>query len=102
VNWQKAAEIAERTNAVEDRNTATRNLAAMYQRADRHQDAIPLLEKYLTWVPNDVEVKRALASSYRATGQNDKALAIEKEVGGGPATPGPAAASASTMNADAA
>ncbi len=99
VYWQKAAEIAERVNAAEDRNTATRNLAAMYQRANRHQDAIPLLEKYLTWVPNDVEVKRALASSYRATGQNDKASAIEKEVGAGPTTPEPATASASTMNA---
>lgn len=98
VYWQKAAEIAERVNAAEDRNTATRNLAAMYQRANRHQDAIPLLEKYLTWVPNDVEVKRALATSYRATGQNDKASAIEKEVGAGP-TPGPATGSASTMNA---
>jgi len=88
VYWQKAAEVAERVNAVEDRNTATRNLAAMYQRANRHKEAIPLLEKYLTWVPNDVEVKRALATSYRATGQNDKALALEKEVGPGPTTPG--------------
>jgi tetratricopeptide (TPR) repeat protein len=99
VYWQKAAEIAERVNAVEDRNTATRNLAAMYQRANRHQDAIPLLEKYLTWVPNDVEVKRALATSYRATGQTDKAVAIEKEVGPGEGTPTPASGSATAMNA---
>lgn len=100
VYWQKAAEVAERANAVEDRNTATRNLAAMYQRANRHQEAIPLLEKYLTWVPNDVEVKRALAISYRATGQNDKALALEKEVGPGPAAPGqPGAGAANAMNA---
>lgn len=88
--WQKAAEIAERTNAVEDRNVATRNLGAMYQRANRHQDAVPILEKYLTWVPNDVEVKRALASSYRATGQNDKAQVLEREVGAPPAAAGPA------------
>jgi tetratricopeptide (TPR) repeat protein len=100
VYWQKAAEVAERANAVEDRNTATRNLAAMYQRANRHQEAIPLLEKYLTWVPNDVEVKRALASSYRATGQNDKASTLEKEVGVGPATPAqPASGTAGTMAA---
>ncbi len=99
VYWQKAAEIAERINAAEDRNTATRNLAAMYQRANRHQDAIPLLEKYLTWVPNDVEVKRALATSYRATGQTDKAVAIEKEVGPGEGTPAPASGSATAMNA---
>ena len=100
VYWQKAAEVAERTNAVEDRNTATRNLAASYQRANRNQEAIPLLEKYLTWVPNDIEVKRALASSYRATGQNDKASALEKEVGPGPAAAGqPATGAAGAMNA---
>jgi tetratricopeptide (TPR) repeat protein len=98
VSWQKAAEVAERANAVDDRNTATRNLAAMYQRANRHQEAVPLLEKYLTWVPNDVEAKRALASSYRATGQNDKASTLEKEVGPGPTTPG-TAGPASAMNA---
>ena len=47
-------------------------------------------------------MKRALASSYRATGQNDKAAAIEKEVGvaaPAPALPSPAAASAGAMNA---
>jgi len=100
--WKKAAEIAEQTNAVEDRNAATRNLGAVYQRVGRHQEAIPVLEKYLTWVPNDTEVKRALAGSYRATGQNDKAAAIEKEVGAAPggAAGAPAAGgSASAMNA---
>jgi tetratricopeptide (TPR) repeat protein len=98
VYWNKAAEVAERSNSVEDRNTATRNLGAIYQRANRHQDAISVLEKYLTWVPNDVEVKRALVSSYRATGQNGKAQALEKEVGPGPADAGqPAAASAGAM-----
>jgi tetratricopeptide (TPR) repeat protein len=98
--WKQAADIAERTNAVEDRNTATRNLGAMYQRANRHQEAIPVLEKYLTWVPNDVEVKRALATSYRAAGQTDKAQAIEKEVGAPPAAEGqaPAGQSAGAMN----
>jgi tetratricopeptide (TPR) repeat protein len=100
VYWKQAADIAERINAVEDRNTATRNLGAMYQRANQHQQAIPVLEKYLTWVPNDVEVKRALASSYRATGQTEKAQAIEKEVGGAPAAAAPAGSpSAAAMNA---
>jgi tetratricopeptide (TPR) repeat protein len=100
--WQKAAEIGERTNAVEDRNAATRNLGAVYQKVNRHKDAIPVLEKYLTWVPKDTEVKRALASSYLATGQTEKAEAIEKEVGpapGGAAAGSPAAASAGAMNA---
>jgi tetratricopeptide (TPR) repeat protein len=93
--WQKAAEIGERANEVEDRNSATRNLGAMYQRAGRHQDAVPVLEKYLNWVPQDVAVKRALATSYRATGQTAKAGAIEKEVGAAPPAAGGAAAGAS-------
>jgi len=101
VYWQKAAEIAERTNAVEDRNVATRNLGAMYQKAGRHQDAVPVLERYVGWVPKDAEVKRALAVSYRATGQNDKAAVLEKEVGVAPAAAGAGAAggSAAAMNA---
>ena len=100
--WEKASEIGERTNTVEDRNVATRNLGAMYQKAGRHQDAIKALEKYLSWVPQDAEVKRALATSYRSAGQNDKAAALEKEVGvaaPGAGTPSPAAASAGAMNA---
>jgi tetratricopeptide (TPR) repeat protein len=101
VYWEKAAEIAERTNAVEDRNVATRNLGAMYQRANRHKEAIQALEKYLAWAPKDTEVKRALASSYRATGETDKAVALEKEVGVAPAAAGPPSVqggTASVMN----
>ena len=90
--FQKASEIAERVNEVEDRNTATRNWGALLQRAGRHQEAVPVLEKYVGWVPKDAEVKRALASSYRATGQTEKALALEKEVGPAPAGADQAAA----------
>ena len=101
VYFQKASEIAERTNAVEDRNAATRNWGASLQRAGKHQEAIPVLEKYIGWVPNDPEVKRALATSYRAVGQTDKAAALEKEVGPAPggAAASPAAAGAGEMNA---
>jgi tetratricopeptide (TPR) repeat protein len=100
VYFQRASEIAERTNAVEDRNVATRNWGAALQRSGKHKEAIPVLEKYVAWVPNDVEVKRALATSYRATGENAKAETIEKEVGAGPAAPAsPAAGTASAMNA---
>jgi tetratricopeptide (TPR) repeat protein len=101
--WQQAAEIAERANATEDRNVATRNLGAMYQRANRHADAVRVLERYVSWVPNDNEVKRALAASYRSTGQAEKAAALEKEAGVAPAAPAgsPSAAggAASAMNA---
>ena len=102
VYFQKASQVAEQTNAVEDRNAATRNWGALLQRSGRHQEAIPVLEKYVAWVPKDVEVKRALASSYRATGQNDKAKVIEDEVGVAPPAPGqaaPGAASADEMSA---
>ncbi len=92
IYFQQASQLAEQTNAVEDRNAATRNWGALLQRAGRHQEAIPVLEKYVRWVPNDAEVKRALASSYRATGQNDKAKVIEDEVGVAPAAAGQAAA----------
>jgi tetratricopeptide (TPR) repeat protein len=95
VYFQKAAQIAEQTNAVEDRNAATRNWGALLQRAGRHQDAIPVLEKYVGWMPKDVEVKRALASSYRATGQTDKAKAIDDEVGVAAAPAGQPSAGAS-------
>jgi tetratricopeptide (TPR) repeat protein len=98
--FQKASEIAEQTNSVEDRNLATRNWGALLQRAGRHQEAVPVLEKYVGWVPNDVDVKRALATSYRSTGQNDKAQVIEKEVGAAPAAAGPAgSAAAAKMSA---
>jgi tetratricopeptide (TPR) repeat protein len=92
--FQKASEIAEQTNSVEDRNLATRNWGALLQRAGRHQEAVPVLEKYVGWVPKDVDVQRALATSYRSTGQTDKAQAIEKEVGAAPAAAGPAGSAA--------
>jgi tetratricopeptide (TPR) repeat protein len=97
--FQQASEIAERTNAVEDRNVATRNWGALLQRSGKHGEAIPVLEKYVGWVPTDAEVKRALAGSYRAVGQTEKAQAIEKEVGVAPAAPSGAGASAGQMNA---
>jgi tetratricopeptide (TPR) repeat protein len=95
--FQKASEIAEQTNSVEERNLATRNWGALLQRSGKHQEAIPVLEKYVGWMPKDVEVKRALALSYRATGQNDKAEAIDKEVG---AAPGGGAAAAAGAGAE--
>ena len=92
--FQKASEIAEQTNSVEDRNLATRNWGALLQRTGRHQEAVPVLEKYVAWVPSDVDVKRALATSYRSIGQTDKAAAIEKEVGIAPPAANPAGSAA--------
>ena len=88
VYLQKAAEIATAANLPEDRNLATFNLAAVLQRANRDDEAAAALERYVGWVPKDVEAKRALAGIYRATGKVDKAKAIEAEVGAAPAPAG--------------
>jgi tetratricopeptide (TPR) repeat protein len=85
VYLQKAADIATAANMAEDRNQATFNLAAVLQRQNRNEEAAAALERYLGWVPNDVEAKRALAGTYRATGKLDKAKALEAQAGVGPA-----------------
>lgn len=62
-----------------ERNSATFNLAAMYQRAEQHPEAVIELRKYLEWVPGDNDARRALATSLRASGQTDAAMEVEKE-----------------------
>jgi tetratricopeptide (TPR) repeat protein len=85
VYFQKAADIAAAANMTEDRNQATFNLAAVLQRQNRNDEAIATLERYLGWVPGDVEAKKALAALYRTTGKTDKAKVLEQEL---LATPG--------------
>lgn len=82
VYLRKAKDVAA-ANAREfgkDRNAATFNLAAMLQRADRHQEAAEELKAYVAWDPSDVDAKRALAQSLRATGQDEAAAAIDREL----------------------
>lgn len=82
VYLRKAKDVAA-ANAREfgkDRNAATFNLAAMLQRADRHQEAAEELKAYVAWDPSDVDAKRALAQSLRATGQAEEAAAIDREL----------------------
>lgn len=82
ISWfERAAAAAARGDFPQERNQATYNLAAMLQRAERHAEAAAALEKYLTWVPDDENAKRALAASYRATGRTEKARALEGQVG---------------------
>jgi tetratricopeptide (TPR) repeat protein len=102
VYLQKAAEIATAANLPEERNQATFNLAAVLQRKNRNDEAAAALERYIGWVPNDVEAKRALAGLYRASGKVDQAKALEAQAGVGAATSGaPAAGTAKggAMNA---
>lgn len=63
-----------------DRNAATFNLAAMYQRTDQHALAVAELRKYVGWEPGDIDARRALASSLRATGQTAEAAEVERQV----------------------
>ncbi len=79
--FAKAAELAEADARFNDlRNQATFNVAAMHQRADRHEQAITALRKYVVWVPGDVEARKALAVSLRATGKAEEAAALDKDL----------------------
>ena len=87
VYFGRAADISAAANLVEDRNSATYNLAAMLQRANRNEEAIAALERFIGWVPKDVEAKKALAGLYRSTGKTEKAKALEQELLAMGATP---------------
>lgn len=80
--FKKAQEVAmaDAKQFAKDRNSATFNLAAMYQRAGKHAEAVEELRKYVGWDPNDNDAKRALATSLRAIGKNEEAATIDKEV----------------------
>jgi tetratricopeptide (TPR) repeat protein len=62
-----------------DRNSATFNLAAMYQRTNQHAQAVTELRKYIEWEPADNDARRALATSLRATGQATEATEVERQ-----------------------
>ncbi len=81
VYLQKATEVAAAGKLDEDRNVAAYNLGLVQTRAGRYEEAAKTLEQYRTWAPNDVQGAKALAAAYRAAGQTDKALALEKEAG---------------------
>ncbi len=62
------------------RNQATFNSAAVYQRIGNHAAAVTALRKYMEWVPNDREAKKALAQSLRLTGKPDEAQQLEEQM----------------------
>ncbi len=82
VYLRRAKDIAA-TNAKDfgnDRNSATFNLAAMLQRAGRHEEAVTELQAYTTWDPSDVDAKRALSQSLRAIGRVEEAAKLDQEL----------------------
>jgi tetratricopeptide (TPR) repeat protein len=62
------------------RDRSAFNQGALLLNAQKHQEAAAVFERYLQWVPNDVEAKRGLAAAYRGMGQADKAQALEQQV----------------------
>jgi tetratricopeptide (TPR) repeat protein len=82
------------------RNRSAFNQGALLLNAQKHAEAAAVFEKYLTWVPNDVEAKRGLAAAYRGQGQAEKAQALEQQIvaAGGSAAPGAAGAGAGTAD----
>lgn len=79
--FAKAAELAAADARFTDlRNLATFNVAAMHQLAGRHEEAVVALRRYVEWVPGDVEARKALAVSLRATGKADEAQALDKDL----------------------
>lgn len=85
VNFQRAVAAVEQRAATDSnyaafRNQALFNLAAVYQNAGKHKEAIEALRKYLGFNPSDDDARRALANSFRASGMADSASAIEKTI----------------------
>ncbi|MEO5825551.1 MAG: tetratricopeptide repeat protein [Gemmatimonadales bacterium] len=79
--FTKAAELAAADPRFTDiRNQAMFNVAAMHQRGGRHEEAVVALRRYVEWVPGDVEARKALAVSLRATGKTDEAQALDKDM----------------------
>jgi tetratricopeptide (TPR) repeat protein len=60
-----------------DRNLAAFNLGLMYQRLERHSEAVPILRKYLSWDPKNVDARKMLAASFRGAGMADSAEALD-------------------------
>lgn len=71
-----------------ERNASTFNLAAVLQRSDKHAAAAVELKKYLQWEPNDIEAKKALILSLRATGATAEATQVEQTMLAAGATAG--------------
>jgi tetratricopeptide (TPR) repeat protein len=68
------------TTDVKYRNNSAFSQGVLLLNAKKYDQAAPVFEQYLKWMPNDAQAKRGLATAYRGLGQNDKASALEKEV----------------------
>jgi tetratricopeptide (TPR) repeat protein len=78
VYFRASAEVASQNETfVEDRNQATFNLGVVLGTMGAWAEAATVWERYLEWVPDDLDATKALAQSYRNSGQDEKAQALE-------------------------
>ena len=103
VNFRAAVAATEERAATDSnyaafRNQALFNLAAVYQNAGKHKEAIETLRKYLGFNPTDDDARRALMNSYRASGMADSASAIERTITSQPSSGSGGAAGGSAFN----
>jgi tetratricopeptide (TPR) repeat protein len=89
-----AAQGVTDTAELKYRDRSAFNEAALRLNAKNYPAAVTAFQRYLGWVPNDIEAKRGLAAAYRGAGQLDKAQELEKQVAsaGGPGPSGGGAA----------
>ena len=81
IYFEQAVAVSEGDSTlVENRNSATLNLAIMLQRSNRHPEAIQTLRRYLGWFPNDTDARRSLVYSFREGGMVDSADVLEKQL----------------------
>ncbi|HET6577031.1 MAG TPA: tetratricopeptide repeat protein [Gemmatimonadales bacterium] len=76
---------------VQIRDRSAFNQAALLLNAKKYDEAAAAFERYLKWMPNDIEAKRGLAGAYRGAGKTEQAAALDKELvaaGGAPGTAG--------------
>ena len=78
---QVASGTSTDTNDVKLRDRALYAEAALLINNGKSAEAVPLLEKYLKAVPDDKAAEKALARAYRATGQVEKAQALDAATG---------------------
>ncbi|HEX9167079.1 MAG TPA: hypothetical protein VF862_14295 [Gemmatimonadales bacterium] len=81
VYFARAAEVSKRDSTlVDNRNSATLNLAMVLQREGKSAEAVPVLKEYLSWMPGDTDARKSLAYAYRQAGMVDSADALEKAI----------------------
>ncbi len=70
------------TTLGEDRKSTTLNLALMYQKLGQHKEAVETLRKYLAMDSKNMDARKALSQSLRASGNAKEADSLENAMVG--------------------